>query len=356
MPVFTRDDERVLVSTGRAVRAFRITDGHQLWRTQFTSEMGPPAVAPDGTVVVGDSAGDVRGLLPRTGAPAWTTALSFPVTQPAAFGDGGHVYVPNGSRLSAMNTAGGGILWNRNLQGTANAPSVGADGSVYVGGGTDFARFRSDGSQIWTHTVPFGTGSISLHPNGMIFLGTPTGTLTIMQSPVARKSLRRRVPIGNISGTTIEQLLNLTTERDGRPVVIRGARNATVPGAFARMWAADAPIEITFGANQGRARRVLAATVRAYVRVTHGSTVTQRLHTNNGPMKLLDTRILSPGWNLLVMRFEGDAAREVAVGNGSAPSVVLTWEGSGDVSGSSVEVDLLEVGHEYSFLAELQFP
>jgi hypothetical protein len=199
---------------------------------------------------------------------------------------------------------------------------------------------------------------MSLHPNGMIFMATPTGVLTIAQSALATKRFRRRVPIGDTGGASETTMTDLTNERDGRTLVIRGARHASVPNAFARIWLTDPPMQVPwgFGLSTDKQRKVTAATVRAYVRVTHSSSVTQRLHSNTAGFSLLDTRTLSPGWNLFVARFEGEAARDLVAGSGRSSNVVLTWEGSGDISQSSVEIDLFEVGHEYGFWPELAHP
>jgi hypothetical protein len=199
---------------------------------------------------------------------------------------------------------------------------------------------------------------MSLHPNGMIFMATPDGVITIAQTPLAWKGSVRRVPIGDSGGASLSTLIDLTGERDGRAVLIRGARHASVRDAFARIWLSASVISVPYGFGfvGGGARKPTAATVRARVRATHGSTVTMTLHgqeSGTGKLLLLDRRTLPTGWIDYVFRAEGAGA--IALLRGEA-GVVLTWYGTGSITSTSVEIDVLEAGHEYTFWPERRQP
>jgi outer membrane protein assembly factor BamB len=354
MPVFTRDDRRVVLSTGRAVRAFRASDGHQIWRAQFTDAMGAPAVAPDGTIVVGDSAGTLRGLDPRTGAPRWSLSLGGAIVHAAAFGFAGEAYVPAGNGVAAVQTALGSLIWTRALSGPVFAPLVGHDGRVYAAGGNVLACFAPGGTQLWTRTIPLGTGPMTLDDEATLYMSLGDRVLRIAQSEFRRhsRSAIRKVAVGNSSAAEVE-LIDFTTEADGRAVTVTGARIPNAPVLFARMWLADSQLTVPgLFEGEGEARKLDRITVRARFRATHSGPVTVRLFMQGRRQELVYTAAIEPGWHDVEVVFPAAQAERYMTAPHSGPNAILAWEGEGDVSNSKVEIDLFELAHLYTFWPE----
>jgi outer membrane protein assembly factor BamB len=350
MAVFTRDDQRLIVSTGRAVRALRVLDGQQVWRTQHSSTMGPPAVAPDGTIVVGDAAGDLRGLNPRTGAPRWMRSLSFPIIHPAAFGFAGEAYVPAGKRLSGVNVSNGSVLWTRELEGTAFAPIVGHDGRVYVGGGTDLVCTLPNGDLVWKNTVPVGTGPMTMDAMATLYMATGNGRLLRVGQTFYHAG-RRGVSIGSASAEELRSIWTLTHQADGNALTIHGRRVASPARAFARIWLDQRQVLVPWGFGPDGARRAVPfARVRALVRATHSGPVTLRVQMVQEGRGYSDVhnRTLAPGWQWVEFTVPAEQFQTTV----RPFEALLRFDGEGDVSQSTAEIDLFELAHLYTFWPE----
>ena len=112
------------------------------WRFQVSGQyvLSRPAVGPDGGVVVASSSGDVYSL-----------------------------------------TADGALRWVVPSVGSYGGPSIGADGTTYVGSGSTITAIAPNGSVRWTYTEPTaGQGVIAgptVGPDGNIFVISDYGGL-----------------------------------------------------------------------------------------------------------------------------------------------------------------------------------
>jgi hypothetical protein len=118
------------------------SDGVVHWRFQVRGQyvLHPPAVGPDGGVVVASSSGDVYSL-----------------------------------------TAAGALRWVVPFVGSGGGPSIGADGTVYVASGSTVTAIAADGSIRWAFTEPsLGQGLIAgptVGPDGNVYAISDYGGL-----------------------------------------------------------------------------------------------------------------------------------------------------------------------------------
>jgi outer membrane protein assembly factor BamB len=135
-----------LVATGASAAtpgaATLVSQGVVKWRFQVSGQyvLYPPAVGPDGGVVVASSTGDVYSL-----------------------------------------TAAGALRWVVSAVGSSGGPSIGADGTVYVASMSTITAIAADGSIRWSFTEPSsGQGVIAgptVGPDGNIYVISDLGGL-----------------------------------------------------------------------------------------------------------------------------------------------------------------------------------
>ncbi|MFS8200536.1 PQQ-binding-like beta-propeller repeat protein [Streptomyces sp. CWNU-52B] len=150
---------------GGGVQAWEAANGQKLWeitgaQTDFESpEAGP--VVHDGTVFVWKDA-RLRALEARTGEERW----SYPIGDAASCGgvpvrithaDDGYVYVSAGTRVLAIDVAGGHVRWHFEAPAVFLSPPTFAPGPAVTGGGvyladylgTVYALDATDGRDRW---------------------------------------------------------------------------------------------------------------------------------------------------------------------------------------------------------------
>lgn len=143
--------------------------GEELWRRDVNPShvslgigLSPPAIAPDGTVIV---AGDRLRAFSPEGTPLWSAlgdtgeALR---SAPAIGADGTVYFATHNVPLTALDPTDGSVRWSLPLgvnDHAVGAPSIGADGRIYVptDPGILFAVSPS-GQMCWT----FGVSSLGL--------------------------------------------------------------------------------------------------------------------------------------------------------------------------------------------------
>lgn len=143
-------------------------DGTQPWSVPFQSGGGnsAPVVGPDGTIYVGTQEGSVWAIKPEDGSAKWPGPYNLgsePIVAPPAIDPSRNVlYVANGlGLLQSIDLTTGTGNWSYNAGDDASGPIVGADGSVYIGGGGKLSKLNpDDGAVVWTFTPPlFGVVS-----------------------------------------------------------------------------------------------------------------------------------------------------------------------------------------------------
>ncbi|GBC92225.1 Desiccation/radiation resistance protein [bacterium HR15] len=140
----------------------RVRQGRVLWRFQADADYiyHRPAVGPDGTLVVHDSRGYVYALSPEGGLK-WIHLAGVPYGPPSIGADG-TVYVGTGATVKALNPTNGSLRWQ--FTDTVGGglwiiagPTVGPDGNIYVatetasGVGLGVFSLTPAGQLRWSH-------------------------------------------------------------------------------------------------------------------------------------------------------------------------------------------------------------
>jgi len=141
-----------------------------------------PAVAPDGTIYVGSSDGNVYALDPETGMLIWKYNTGSYVTSSPAIGPDGKVYVgSSNAKLYAFNGATGVKVWEYQTgNGVYSSPAIGTDGTVYVGSsdGNVYALDPETGLLIWKYNTGSKVNSSpAIGPDGKTYVGSSNGKL-----------------------------------------------------------------------------------------------------------------------------------------------------------------------------------
>lgn len=195
--VFSRDDTKVFVSNGTAMTALNYSDGTVAWTKDYGSNVGSPGVSPFGKLFFGTVAGNVYKVDPATGATLFTVPVLGEVHYAPAFSPGGsNVYfVANDGRLYSLLHSTGAKAWDYLLanQSITNAPIVGRDGRIYIYNRVgDLASVSTTGQQIWQVHMPnneYGRGTMSIGADGTLYVGGTSdsvasgGLMIIRQQP-----------------------------------------------------------------------------------------------------------------------------------------------------------------------------
>jgi outer membrane protein assembly factor BamB len=226
---FTRDDMRVLVANGSNLTALWYSDGTVAWNFNAGSEMGAPATAPNGTVIVGSDSGTIYGLNPTTGAILWTRVVLDKVRAAAAFSPAGDVAYLNSYdfRLYAIRVSDGFRLWSftNDPQWNPSAPSVDANGRIYYRNRTShFICVSPSGQLIFDKQLGTGRGTITHDAMGRIYSPDEasgwSGLVVISQLPAEIEPENFSVTFGTkLSGN----LQSLALPDDDRVIVEVGS-------------------------------------------------------------------------------------------------------------------------------------
>lgn len=187
-------DQKVYAA-GSALYAYS-SSGTLVWSN--LPQGNAPVIAPDGGILqvsegIRKLASD-GALVWQVHPPDWRT----PVTSPAVAHDG-IVYSGNGKDALYAFSNAGDVLWRADAAPDTGSPywqstpSIGADGSVYLGSGLNFYAFSPDGAQQWVYpndtpvttspaigadgTVYFAKGDIGTVETNKLIALNPDGTL-----------------------------------------------------------------------------------------------------------------------------------------------------------------------------------
>lgn len=108
-------------------------NGALIWKIPGNFFHSDPAIAPDGTVVIGSESGTVLGVVPVTGATRWKFAAPGPVRGFPAIGADGTVYFGSGSSVFGVSGSTGALVWRWDLGSpVAGSPVIGLGNTLYV--------------------------------------------------------------------------------------------------------------------------------------------------------------------------------------------------------------------------------
>lgn len=174
--VFTRDDSKIIVSNGSSVTALNWADGTTAWTVNYGTTMFKAGVAPNGTIVIGSQSGTIYGLDSTNGSVLWTwTALDKVTGGPGFSPDGTVAYVPSvDGRIYALRVSDGLRLWSYSTSSWCeHAPSVGADGRIYVHNkASDLYCLSPAGTLIWQVRLNGeARGPMTIGPDGTLYVG-----------------------------------------------------------------------------------------------------------------------------------------------------------------------------------------
>ncbi|WP_323676181.1 PQQ-binding-like beta-propeller repeat protein [Halorubellus sp. PRR65] len=123
----------VVVGTDDGVVARHAADGHDAWNAPGPGRVrGAPALAADGTLVVADDAGVVRGLTVASGEERWRVEADGAVHGAPAIADGVAYVGTRGSRLLAIDVERGTLDWSYDAADWVDGSPVVAYGAVFA--------------------------------------------------------------------------------------------------------------------------------------------------------------------------------------------------------------------------------
>ncbi|MBI4721943.1 MAG: PQQ-binding-like beta-propeller repeat protein [Candidatus Stahlbacteria bacterium] len=140
-----------------------------------------PVLSASGVVYIGSNDSSVYAINSTTGVQVWKCDLPIGVlSSPALSLDESVVYVASGSeewftddkaRLYAISAVTGGINWEFDSATSKYcSPSVGTDGTIYIGSKSNndskLYAVNPDGTQKWVSTVDGGTSSAAISADG----------------------------------------------------------------------------------------------------------------------------------------------------------------------------------------------
>ncbi|HXH62520.1 MAG TPA: PQQ-binding-like beta-propeller repeat protein, partial [Fimbriimonadaceae bacterium] len=154
----------------------RQPNGRVNWRFQADAPyiFQRPSLAPDGTIIAHDAGGFVYSLAPNGGLN-WIFHTRTFASGPPSVGTDGTVYVGNSTTVTALNPDGS-LKWeftSLDPRAIAAGPTVGPDGKIYVffDPVTGVYAFNPDGTIAWTYS---STDLFDLFEYGAEFAFGPT--------------------------------------------------------------------------------------------------------------------------------------------------------------------------------------
>ncbi len=213
--LFLRDDSAVIVAHGNRVSALNWADGSTIWSYDSGFAAGRPGVAPDGTIVFGNSGNRIIGLNPN-GTLKWTRFTTNEVDAAPGFGLNGEVYI--GSRdwaVYAIDTATGAFLWNfLTNHWISQPPSVDINGRIYIQTRLgDIYCLSPQGNLIWTRKVgDDARGPMTFGPKGTLWVGYVASTSGLV-------SIRQDAPALNFTLKSVNSGINSTGDGDSLKLI-----------------------------------------------------------------------------------------------------------------------------------------
>ncbi len=180
--------------------------GAKRWQFPLAGEaIGSDAtIGPDGTVYAASSRGIVYALDPTTGSKKWSFTADWSISTSCLVSAAGTAFVvTDRGHLYALDVTTGSPKWDTFVANFAQ-PSIGADGTLYVGGiGRLLALDGATGTKKWEFATGAGhvQGCPAVSPTGTVFVAGDTKLFALDGSTGAR--LWEFVPPDDPSGPLI---------------------------------------------------------------------------------------------------------------------------------------------------------
>jgi hypothetical protein len=196
------------------------------------------AIAPDGTIYVGNN----LGLLAVTNAGTsasnkWVFSTSGgDISSTPAIGADGTIYFGSySSNLFAVNPDGS-LKWAYAFAGKVPAsPAIGADGTIYIPAEGYLYAINPNGTRKWKSFVLDERCSPVIGPDGTLYLGNPYGTMFFAINPDGTQ--KWAVDLGSGSGESA------AVGGDGSIYITAGGLDALDPGTGTNRWSGTVPCQ-----------------------------------------------------------------------------------------------------------------
>jgi outer membrane protein assembly factor BamB len=197
------DTKIVIVAAGNTLYALDAASGQIIWSTTAPSRspLGAPSIGdqtlvPNPHILVGDQAGNLFSLDPRSGAIVARFAAGGPISGSPAIGDPNQsdpwvVLGDGGGNIYAIDTVDAfpPPVWQAALGGPVDGPPVLANGVVYaatdpeIGDPTLFALDQASGRVLFNGRLPGGVAAGPIVADGRVVVATKSGDVVAYQLP-----------------------------------------------------------------------------------------------------------------------------------------------------------------------------
>jgi outer membrane protein assembly factor BamB/subtilisin family serine protease/beta-glucanase (GH16 family) len=160
--------------------------GAQLWAYQTGGliDTCSPAIAPDGTIYTGSFDSILHAVNPN-GSQKWRFTTGGLLSNSPAIASNGTVYIKSDDNFLYAISPAGVELWRFNTGGVTYAsPVIAPDGTIYVGSGNSrFFAVNPNGTQKWQFVADGDTyATAAIDAAGNVYFGTLTGRLYSLTS------------------------------------------------------------------------------------------------------------------------------------------------------------------------------
>jgi outer membrane protein assembly factor BamB len=125
-------DGTLVVGTGLGLLYSIRTDGHILWELSFDSALSAPVIDNDGNIYVGQGSGTLCRVSGK-GELEWKVRLGGSISRSCTLGESGTVYASADNDYLYAVSAGGAIIWSLPVRGNLTHPALSSQGILYAG-------------------------------------------------------------------------------------------------------------------------------------------------------------------------------------------------------------------------------
>lgn len=204
-------DGTVFVGAGDQLYALDAESGTEKWRRTIDAPANNVTVGSDGLVVVSsrkdlNSPSLVRAFEGRSAALRWTWTSQHDPVNAATIAADGTVYIGTaGGGVIALDGPSGVVRWVAGGS-IAAVPSIGLDGSLYVGAwDRRLYSFDADGRLRWTHPLWTGTSTPAVGADGTLYVGVDgVGLAALDPDSGEQRWLFQRDDIGGMTQPAVD--------------------------------------------------------------------------------------------------------------------------------------------------------